>query len=112
LPSDVINIPPEFILLTETWSSGSDQRIDPRLSALCLKSQNPSTKLQINNKFKILNGFKETVFCLGFRISVIVIYLVFDICELGFPHKKGFPLRFNRIAASGGLARFWKSYPG
>ena len=35
------------------------------LAVLCLKSQIPSTKLQINHKFQIPNRFKAIVFLFG-----------------------------------------------
>jgi len=56
---------------------------------LCLKSQIPSTKLQINLKLQITNSKQGPkpfflFFCLLFRISVIGIYLLFVICVLLF----------------------------
>jgi hypothetical protein len=45
-----------------------------------LKSQIPSTKLQTNLKFQ----YSMTKTILGFRILVIVICLLFEICDLEF----------------------------
>ena len=52
------------------------------LGVLCLKSQIPSTKLQINHKFKIPNQFKAIVFLFGI-LNFGHCYLPFDFAQGG-----------------------------
>jgi len=54
------------------------------IGVLCLKSQNPSTKLQINQKFQIPNGFNMIVFLFEILNLVIDICLLLGTCDLKF----------------------------
>jgi len=74
------------------------------LGVLCLKSQIPSTKSQINHKFQIPNRFKAIVFLFGI--------LNFGHCYLFVFWDFNMSMNFQQSKSPLGITKVWSSGPG